>query len=285
MKKMPLLLIIFLLTRSLVFAQQDPNDPGIQDSLIIDSVFILQGQSLALVPVFAASDDSVAIYNIPLHWSPEGIGVRASSIQNFWPLNCWSVWHDTTHADTQYIDLLGGSIFMDTTQEPCYMNTDSTTIHIFSIRFLLPQDLPPMTITIDTACDNRNGSLAFGLADGLTGFTPAFRIGAIIIINPASTNDISVPLIYSLNQNYPNPFNPSTNIEFALSHAGHVRLEIFDILGQRIKLLADAKMEVGKYSITWNGSNVSGADAPSGTYFYKLSSNEFTETKKMILIR
>jgi hypothetical protein len=90
----------------------------------------------------------------------------------------------------------------------------------------------------------------------------------------------TVPGNFMLRQNYPNPFNAATKIDFALPNDGQVKLEIYDILGQRVKTLVDEYRAAGRYSIEFD----SGALA-SGMYFYCLTAGEYTETKKMILMK
>jgi hypothetical protein len=85
---------------------------------------------------------------------------------------------------------------------------------------------------------------------------------------------------YKLEQNYPNPFNPSTIIRFSLPKAQSVTLEVFDISGRNVSTLISGKVEKGNNSIQFNPHNLS-----SGIYFYKLTSENFTETKKMVLVR
>jgi uncharacterized delta-60 repeat protein len=89
-----------------------------------------------------------------------------------------------------------------------------------------------------------------------------------------------IPDKYSLSQNYPNPFNPETNIEFALPRANKVRLSIYNFLGQEVAVLVNDQLDAGTYSYDWNASAL-----PSGAYFYRLQADEFTETKKMLLIK
>jgi hypothetical protein len=85
---------------------------------------------------------------------------------------------------------------------------------------------------------------------------------------------------FSLSQNYPNPFNPSTNIKYQLANTKYVTLKIFDILGKEIATLVNEKQSPGTYEVSWEGSAY-----PSGVYFYKLISGDFTETKKMLMIK
>ena len=90
---------------------------------------------------------------------------------------------------------------------------------------------------------------------------------------------------FSLDQNYPNPFNPTTKIEFVLSKSGQVRIEIFNILGEKVKTLADQYVKAGHQMIEWDGKDESGEEVGSGVYFYRLQTKDFTQTKKMVLIR
>jgi type IX secretion system substrate protein/beta-propeller repeat-containing protein len=80
--------------------------------------------------------------------------------------------------------------------------------------------------------------------------------------------------------NYPNPFNPETKIFFNLDSKSHVRLSIYDAIGQEVKLLASGDLEIGGHSYSWNASN-----SPSGIYFYRLETNQGVETKKIVLIK
>jgi len=89
---------------------------------------------------------------------------------------------------------------------------------------------------------------------------------------------------YHLGQNYPNPFNPGTRIPFQLSGTGHVSIEIFNILGQKINTLVNTRMTPGSYSVEWDGTNQNGAGVSAGVYFYCLRGKDFTDTRKMILL-
>lgn len=90
-----------------------------------------------------------------------------------------------------------------------------------------------------------------------------------------------LPKDYSLRQNFPNPFNPSTEISFALPAAQNVTLKIFNLAGQEIAtLLNNERKPAGNHELTFDAGNV-----PSGVYFYQLQAGEFTETKKMLLVR
>jgi len=95
-----------------------------------------------------------------------------------------------------------------------------------------------------------------------------------------SNNGVSMPDYFELSQNYPNPFNAATRIEFTLPEDGRVNLEIYDVLGQLVQTLVDENRPAGRYSVEFD----SGALA-SGVYFYRLTAGDFTETRKMILMK
>jgi len=100
--------------------------------------------------------------------------------------------------------------------------------------------------------------------------------GTVFISNTSS----EIPLQFELKQNYPNPFNPSTNINYSIKKSGLVKLSIYDLSGKEISTLVNEVQQAGSYSVTFNGSGFS-----SGVYYYKLASDNFSETKKMILAK
>jgi len=92
--------------------------------------------------------------------------------------------------------------------------------------------------------------------------------------------DHQVPGDYELSDNYPNPFNPSTKINFALPSQGMVSLKVFNVLGQEVRSLVNEELNAGSYTYDFDASNLS-----SGIYFYTLSTNNFSVTKKMMLMK
>lgn len=90
----------------------------------------------------------------------------------------------------------------------------------------------------------------------------------------------SAPHIYSLSQNHPNPFNPKTTISFSLARTELVTIAIYNILGQKIETLMSETKSAGNWTVEWNGTN-----AASGIYFYRITAGEFTDTRKMTLLK
>ncbi len=99
----------------------------------------------------------------------------------------------------------------------------------------------------------------------------------LIGITPISTE---VPQNFSLSQNYPNPFNPSTKIKVEILKSENIKLFIFDITGKVVTTLVNETLRPGTYEVSFDASSLS-----SGTYFYRLTSSSFTETKKMVLVK
>jgi predicted CXXCH cytochrome family protein len=106
-----------------------------------------------------------------------------------------------------------------------------------------------------------------------------------VIITSVREEEGAVPRVFALSQNYPNPFNPITQIKFSIPKRSRVELSVYNILGQKVKNLVDDEMEAGNYIATWNGKDEKGFDVSSGIYFYKLNSKEYSETRKMLLVR
>ncbi|MBD3170407.1 MAG: T9SS type A sorting domain-containing protein [candidate division Zixibacteria bacterium] len=98
--------------------------------------------------------------------------------------------------------------------------------------------------------------------------------------------DLSLPVEYSLNQNYPNPFNTSTTIQLGLPEScGDVRIDIFNLMGQKVSTINAGSLDAGYHTFTWNGFDNRGNETPSGVYFYRVTAGEFNETKRMMLVK
>ncbi|MBM3279529.1 MAG: T9SS type A sorting domain-containing protein [Candidatus Handelsmanbacteria bacterium] len=94
-----------------------------------------------------------------------------------------------------------------------------------------------------------------------------------------------LPLAAALHQNYPNPFNPSTEIRFDLPTARDVKLTIYNQAGQAIRTLVDRRMKAGAYALKWDGTNNAGWGVASGVYFYSIEAGDFSQIRKMTLVK
>ena len=124
----------------------------------------------------------------------------------------------------------------------------------------------------------------FDLLHGQRGIPPNGReihsVLSISVITGVGPNNEVIPGEYKLSQNYPNPFNPETKINFDVPIRGYVGLKIYNIYGREVATLQDGMLEAGQYSKNFNAGNL-----PSGTYFYRLTSDNFTDTKKMVVVK
>jgi len=94
-----------------------------------------------------------------------------------------------------------------------------------------------------------------------------------------------IPSEFELSQNYPNPFNPDTEIRFNLPKASFITLEVYNSLGQQIRTLVSQQLNFGQYAINWNGRNEFGEMMNSGIYYYRIKTKQFSEIKRMILLK
>jgi len=136
--------------------------------------------------------------------------------------------------------------------------------------YRLGNELVGVSCGISGPAENNNGSFLM-----LVGYAEDF--GALATTESHSSRSSDA---FSLAQNYPNPFNPSTAIVYSLPRAGHVSLRVFDLLGREVAVLKDGMMEAGTHRVTFNGSNLA-----SGVYFARLDAGEFTQTKKLMLLK
>ena len=113
-------------------------------------------------------------------------------------------------------------------------------------------------------------------------FSSNFEVGSVTSIVKGN-NDI--PMEYQLAQNYPNPFNPETVIPFSLPRSTEIDLSIYNVLGQRVKTLYQSRLSAGAYSAVWDGLDNNGKRVSSGVYFSRLTANDFTAVRKLLLLK
>ena len=90
----------------------------------------------------------------------------------------------------------------------------------------------------------------------------------------------SLPGTYSISQNYPNPFNPETEIQYGLPTDGHVKLDVYDLLGKRVAVLVDEDQQAGFKSVRFDAKGLT-----SGVYYYRITAGRYTEVRKMLVLR
>jgi hypothetical protein len=141
----------------------------------------------------------------------------------------------------------------------------------------------PLSLIFWSAAEQNEGSLTVtSLLDAFTSTKSTnslrYKTDAVWIAQAVQVKEL--PKEFSLSQNYPNPFNPSTVIRYALPNEAMVSLEVFNILGQRVALPVNEQQKAGNHEVVFQNSTLG-----SGVYFYRLTTGEFTATKKLVLIR
>ncbi len=132
-----------------------------------------------------------------------------------------------------------------------------------------------------------------GTMIGSTGYLDVEALAYTTTGDPLSADDnnnVNLPNQFALLQNFPNPFNPSTKIEFAIPVQSEVQLNIYNILGQKVKTLFEGELQAGNHNFTWNADDTNGKKLSSGIYFYELKATgnngtDFQNTKKMLLLK
>ena len=92
--------------------------------------------------------------------------------------------------------------------------------------------------------------------------------------------EVTAPIVYTLEQNYPNPFNPSTKIVYSIPEEGFVSLAVYNLLGEQVASLVNRVQKAGRYDVEYNASTLS-----SGVYVYRIKTENFTSSKKLILMK
>jgi hypothetical protein len=258
------------------------QDPDLQDSIIVETVFLEYGQTSADVRIYARTDDSVMYYGIPLTWySPELYTIYPESVSYYNTILLWDDYSTDFIYDQGLMRMLGFSDLGGDENPPLY--TQYEREHCWTIHFTIDPMASPQVVVIDTVTDPwMLGPPLFALGDGITSFGPAIVRGAIFydISTGLSEDEPILPAGISHLTNYPNPFNTLTTLRFELSKAQEVELTVYDLLGRQIDVLIDERLEAGVHDVSFDASSLT-----SGVYFYRLRAGDADETKRMVLLK
>ncbi len=168
----------------------------------------------------------------------------------------------------------------------------------FDENYIIMEPDPPVTSRFGSGIINIGDLDGNGVSDLLIGapfYTLARSWGKLHFYSGDSTlvsstvgihrSGKTTPAQFELYHNYPNPFNPTTTIKFTLPRAAKVRLEIFNILGQRVRTLVNGKLPAGVRQVQWDGRNDAGQAMASGVYIYRLRAGNHIQSRKMLLLR
>ena len=100
-----------------------------------------------------------------------------------------------------------------------------------------------------------------------------------------SVDEQMIPDVYALHQNYPNPFNPTTTLRYDLPEDASVSIVIYDVMGRKVRSLVNDEQSAGYRSIRWDATNDIGGAVSAGMYIYMIQAGNFTQTKKMVLLK
>jgi len=279
--KCKLLMVAFLLLGALTVARvQAEPDPGIADTLRIVSDAVSSAQSAevkAVVNVTFYNDELLGAMTVPLKWTSTSsvlldsvsfLGTRVSYL---------NVKLGEIDNVAQTVNV-GVVVFVE-----AYIPTGDGLF--CKLYFTIPSGTVDQRIYLDTTTIDP-ANLLFTLTTSFNILPQAIN-GILTVGTPAGVDDNNpaVPLSYSLGQNYPNPFNPTTTVAYSIERKGQVNVSIYNILGQKVYNLVDREMEPGNYQATWEGIDTFGSEVASGIYFYKMTSNNYVETRKMLLMR
>jgi methionine-rich copper-binding protein CopC len=235
--------------------------------------------NVVTVPLEITNEANLTAVDIPLHFS-EGVTLKAVTFEN---------------TRVEYFDLKIANI-----------NNEENTVIIGLLPQMTPEPKPDLAagtgpvanlvfevedpavteVTLE-AVEMRNPGhfLAFVYHDFDENGVPHSRVEqpefepVTVALSGAPASN-GLPTSFELAQNYPNPFNPTTTIGFALPQPSHVRLSVYNILGQQVETLIDQDMPAGNHNVEWEASRYS-----SGIYFYRLEADGFTDTHKMAFIK
>ncbi len=142
--------------------------------------------------------------------------------------------------------------------------------------------------TTTPSSDSYTSGTSFVKVDNISPSGSVMYADLIVSLSADINDDLDrtlLPMSVELEQNYPNPFNPSTQISFTTTTAVDLRLEIYNVLGQKVRSLIDGTVSPGTHTVTWDGKDDGNDEVAAGIYLYKLTTDDIIDTKKMILVR
>jgi len=261
-------------------------DPGDKDFVILEK--LNQQDNKVVVAINVTNDEPITALDVPLKYGNPDDGVildrvefpQDSRIKDFQ----FKFAKINDKAKTVLIGLVSSAQTLEEDMQPgtgpvAYLHFTVTDDRL--TEFTVDTDnskAPQHTLTlIENRVVGENGR-------DVIDFKPGFKNEPIKLDRAGSGANL-LPKEYSLRGNYPNPFNAKTIISFALPKDSRVSLDIYNILGQKVKTLVDGAMTAGYKNVEWNGTDHNGLGVSSGVYLYKLTANEFKRVDRMTLLK
>ncbi len=275
-----ILMISFIMAFMAPVSAQDPGQP---DSLIIELVSAEPGVPSVMLPIYVVTDNPVTEIVLPIEWDSPDDQINASGVYYFEPLLSWDQMEDNIDMTNSHILISGVS---DTGGDPNpVLHTNYQRQLVMFIRMVIHPQAEEQFVPVSAYEDAIHGSTKFTLEDGSTVYEPVTISGGLLYQAVGIEDAPVIPSEISLNQNYPNPFNMNTEINFAIPSRSYVTLEIYNILGRKIKTLLSGYLDTGRYSAKWDGTDERGNKVSSGMYFYSLKSEDTKLSRKMLLLK
>ncbi|MBN2227649.1 MAG: T9SS type A sorting domain-containing protein [candidate division Zixibacteria bacterium] len=283
MRKMLTIFTLVILGCSLTTAA---TPPGFTGQVVLDQKTVAAGDSFIMKLRLLNNNYDLSSLRIPLKFNSTDITCTYVDFTG-----------SIKHPDMETYYAVNGSeieiAFIPPVVNPLAMITADSGL-IATLYFSVDPDAPASTVFIDTVYSDvqfeqfgktfhRMNRLEATAETGFYSLLPDFVAGEVTVSNTTDIADDfagTLPTSVMLSQNYPNPFNPATTISFALPERATVRLEIFNLLGQRVETVIDRMLDAGIHELTWDGSG-----QPSGVYFYRLNAASQCMTRKMILMK
>jgi len=287
MKK--LLIFVMALTGLLLVAGDwsYAQDPGNMDTLFVDKQNGRLNPNTSVVRyVWGYHDESLSGISIPLKYKTNQTAVTLDSFRFHSDLGSPLI-KDTVinRADTTVNGQPGGTVLMFAIWTDSLRAGDGPVDTFCVLYFTTGASWDPATHNpIDTFRLISGQGVSY-TDDAANDITPHYLPPGNLDVRDDPSQASGIPKAFNLSQNYPNPFNAETVISFAMPKAGHVKLEIYNILGQKVKDLVDEKVTAGYKRVVWDGKDNTGKTVASGVYFYKLRTEGFVEVMKMTLLK
>jgi hypothetical protein len=252
------------------------TDPGLADTVIVDDL-AWDGSGAVGLQVDLVNDERLAGLSLGFHWDDD-------------LLVCDSVTFNTSRVGAGQTDVSIVNIEQNVLTGVLYLIDDwyeTGTGHYCTIWFHYDGVWDAASeANIDSTSIVPGGDYLLVDYETANGFVPQTVPGKLQSSLDAEGDfgGDALPLT-QLFPCYPNPFNPSTTIAFAVAKRGRVRLEIFDILGRKVRTVADRVFPPGSYEVVWRGRDDTGARVSSGVYFYRLTAGEFVQSRALVLVK
>jgi hypothetical protein len=262
--------------------EPEPGDLGIPDTIRVGDACVNQGDHFS-VPITMCCDDAVqalslGFYDYSSHLDFDSVSWIGSSASHI------ATKLANIDNDDNYVLIGIVKIFEDPIPAG-----DSLLATVWCT---VKPTAPDMIVTIDSGFVPPAGVFKINIGE-VEGYAPLYQEGTITVGDPppgppagklqaggGSGNAHSYQL-----GNYPNPFNPTTCIHFTTPTAGHVTVAVYSIIGQRVATLVDTHLDAGEHSITWHGTDSNGGRVASGIYFYRLITDKYVDSRKMLLLK